>query len=430
VIWSTTKLTTPAVSIPIALPWITGTPASLYWHVCAVGVNGIPSNWSAANAFNMRWPDMNNRDSAHDTLGVPIPANVGPGAIGWTPVEGATGYEVWYPQLGFNHRFKTTTTVADEREFARQPVGTVIQWRVRARRALYGTTSNKLPRVSYGPWSTVYSTRLTHSETTSLARPLDTVSSEQVLTNTSASPVRVVSARVSHDHAVMPVFLFSQDHAAYHRVYVATDKDCVNVVFKGTPVAGPAYAPRLLPQSQLASTPLAQLDLWDSSWPSGRYYWTVVPVDKLPNGTFRDAMVPQDVCQHFVNGAGVRWFRKDSHKPAVASVTGLSPNGRLVSATSGSAGFYGTPLITWTPTSGAAGYDVQWTRDHGSRGPYPWQTAGALKTYASSALLPLQPGTWWYRVRGVDPYLTGNTKMTWSTAQKIVITRPVFKVTE
>ena len=95
----------------------------------------------------------------------------------------------------------------------------------------------------------------------------------------------------------MPVFLFSQDRYAYHRVYVATDKDCVNVVFKGKPVAGPAFAPRLLPTSELKKGGPAQLDLWDSSLPSGRYYWTVVPVDRTPDGTFSDAKIPQDVCQ-------------------------------------------------------------------------------------------------------------------------------------
>ena len=428
VIWSTTKLTTPAVSIPIALPWITGSPASLYWHVRAVGVNGAISGWSSPSRFNMRWPDARNRDSARDTLGVPIPAFAGPGAIAWTPVEGATGYEVWYPSLGFNHRFKTTTTVADEREFAHAPVGTDIPWRVRAKRALYGTTSNKLPRVSYGPWSTTYHTAVAHPKTASLAMPLNTISSEQVLSNTLGRPVKVVSGRVEHQHSVMPVFLFSQDGYAYHRVYVATDKDCVNVVFKGKPVAGPAFAPRLLPTSELKKGGPAQLDLWDSSWPSGRYYWTVVPVDRNPDGTFSDAKIPQDVCQD-PSGGGVRWFRKDSLTPAVASVTGLSPNGRLLSSASGATGFYGVPLVTWTPASSAVGYDVEWSRDQGARGSYPWHRAGTLKTYATSALLPLQAGTWWYRVRGVNPSLTGNTKMTWSTPVKIVITNPIFNVT-
>jgi hypothetical protein len=75
------------------------------------------------------------------------------------------------------------------------------------------------------------------------------------------------------------------------------------------------------------------------------------------------------------------------------------------------------------------GYDVEWSPDQRPRGSYPWRPAGALRTYASSALLPLHAGTWWYRVRGVNPSLTGNTKMTWSKPVKIVITKPIFNVT-
>ena len=67
------------------------------------------------------------------------------------------------------------------------------------------------------------------------------------------------------------------------------------------------------------------------------------------------------------------------------------------------------------------------TRAHGARtrGGRPARS----RRYATSALLPLQAGTWWYRVRGVNPSLTGNTKMTWSKPVKIVITNPIFNVT-
>ena len=54
-IWSSKTLTTPATAIPLSLPWITGEPASLYWHVRAVD-GGIASEWSAPQPFNMRWP--------------------------------------------------------------------------------------------------------------------------------------------------------------------------------------------------------------------------------------------------------------------------------------------------------------------------------------------------------------------------------------
>ena len=42
------------------------------------------------------------------------------------------------------------------------------------------------------------------------------------------------------------------------------------------------------------------LDLWDRDWPSGVYYWTVVPVrmylDSDAKVHYQDAELPQDVC--------------------------------------------------------------------------------------------------------------------------------------
>ena len=37
----------------------------------------------------------------------------------WTPIEGATGYQVWYPNVPREQTiaFKTKTNVADEREY-------------------------------------------------------------------------------------------------------------------------------------------------------------------------------------------------------------------------------------------------------------------------------------------------------------------------
>ena len=43
----------------------------------------------------------------------------------------------------------------------------------------------------------------------------------------------------------MPAFVFSSDGRPLHRVYVATDKDCVNIVHVGSIVGGTAYAPRV-----------------------------------------------------------------------------------------------------------------------------------------------------------------------------------------
>jgi hypothetical protein len=41
----------------------------------------------------------------------------------------------------------------------------------------------------------------------------------------------------------------------------------------------------------------------------------------------------------------------------------------------------------------------------------------------------LAPGIWYYRVRGIDPYLLGPIKqMSWSTPVRIRIARPQFLV--
>ena len=84
--------------------------------------------------------------------------------------------------------------------------------------------------------------------------------------------------------------------------------------------------------------------------------------------------------------------------------------------------------MTWTPASSAVGYDIKWSRNqvHGARA---W--LGRHAQHATSALLPLpgRPALWVVPVRSVKPFLTGNTKMTWSKPVKIVITKPIFNVT-
>ena len=145
-VWSSRVLQTPATAIPVALPWITGEPASLYWHVRAVSGKKV-SAWSATKAFNMRWADVPKQLTVTQ-----------PGYVRWTPVDGATSYQVWWVRAG--KVIATITNVADEREFYAfhdDPAWTGdVAWRVRAVRAMYGQSKNALPAVSYGPWSPVY----------------------------------------------------------------------------------------------------------------------------------------------------------------------------------------------------------------------------------------------------------------------------------
>src|SRR5262245_38273060 len=214
----------PAVAVDVALPWFTGSPYALYAHVRAITSGGATS-WSTPFGFNMRW------DS------VPKPLRADPDLIRWTPVPGATGYQVWYIDAG--KIFTTVTNVADEREyytFHSDPSWTAsVHWRIRAIRRVYGSIPTGLPAVSVGPWSPVYTST-------------NPTSTSGQLTPRLAISDRVSTAGKQGAHELMPALYWTGDSVSgrqygLFRVYAFTDKDCVNTVFVGSVVGGPAFAP-------------------------------------------------------------------------------------------------------------------------------------------------------------------------------------------
>jgi hypothetical protein len=171
-----------------------------------------------------------------------------------------------------------------------------------------------------------------------------------------------------HAHELTPGFVYSGNYRSWglpwfqtttelFRVYVSTDAECVNRVYVGAVVGSPAYAPRfghtlVLPPNQaslnqargewpqygdegqvlmLNGTPVKsvdsgalgtsgntpKIDLWDTFWPEGGYYWTVIPVfmtNKRDNPEaleYRDIQLPEDVCRA---GGAVR-FGSDRFRP-------------------------------------------------------------------------------------------------------------------
>jgi hypothetical protein len=135
-----------------------------------------------------------------------------------------------------------------------------------------------------------------------------------------------------------------------------------------------------------------------------------------------------DVTQDACAAGRVLTFGKTS-EPAVTGtvapyVSGLSPNGALFSAKRARPTVYGTPLITWEPALGADYYDVQW-----SKRLDPWTPVGSAQT-AGTALTPsLAPGTWYYRVRGMNTSVPGNKpQMSWSDPASLKIAAPSFRV--
>ena len=87
--------------------------------------------------------------------------------------------------------------------------------------------------------------------------------------------------------------------------------------------------------------------------------------------------------------------------------------------------FYATPLVAWEPATAAQTYQVQWSKKR-----YPWKAESSVETPATALVLPLEvPGTWYYRVRGVNPSLPAGAKyMTWSAPVEIRISGNVFTV--
>jgi hypothetical protein len=253
----------------------------------------------------------------------------------------------------------------------------------------------------------------------------------------------------------------------------------------------------------------APIDIWDTNWPQGGYYWTVVPVEAVSppsltstvgepgtdiasttvpvanaqgfatgdvirvgnpsneetvtvrgvNGNqltlatalkqahgigepvvrvsgnliYRDLELAQDVCKQG------RWrrFGKSSEPTLVTAgapfASGLSPSGRLTAASAGAPLFYGAPLVAWTPALGADSYHVQWSKSRYPFKPAAVTTQGGttegILTLGTSAVLPLAPGTWWYRVRGVSWNLPSNAQfMGWSEPARLVVTKPKFRV--
>jgi hypothetical protein len=446
-------------------------------------------------------------------------------------VDGATSYDVWFTNVdiggGVSKVISTITNVADEREYYSfhhdNPWIQTVQWRVRAVRRVQDTKmpANGLPTVSYGPWSGTYTS--TNPSFTQGKLTLGNAVSDTTSTPTSPTV-----------HKIMPAFLFSGDESLegaagcistlaprceLFRVYVFSDSDCVNVVYKSAVIGSPAYAPRITgplaipgdtkrlgtariknladgaegktmsadsskittsesqPPSSFTATLITQqaaaagsssgsgsgsgstttpaapatfpsslsgqgapVDLWDTQWPTGRYYWTVVPmqyqVEVLPDA---DPSAPppanppivyieQDVAQDACAAGRIASFGKVGEPVVTASGTpyasGLSTSGRLLAASTSRPVFAAPPLVAWQPALGATAYEVQW-----SKKAYPWRPEGNLFTFSTSANLPLKPGNWYYRVRGIDLSLPGGSaQMTWSDKMGLVIARPKFKV--
>src|SRR5205823_6659637 len=120
---------------------------------------------------------------------------------------------------------------------------------------------------------------------------------------------------------------------------------------------------------------------------------------------------------------------RESQAPATFTPTLIAPptsssssSGSAPSSSSGAAlpTVAGPPLVAWQPALGATAYEVQVSRQ-----AYPWRTYGNLYTFSTSTTLPLKPGKWYYRVRGINMTLpNGASTMAWSQKVGFVVAKP------
>lgn len=270
IFYNTNTLTTPVAAPSLILPWITGSPHSLYARVRATLDNGDVTPWSDDYGFDVVPPAP------------PTPLPSDPGLLRWTPIEGATGYQVWLidvPKKGQASglgKENAHTNVLDERDFytfhqSRQWTSSV-RWRVRAVRSNEaGGPADGLPATTYGAWSPIYSS----------SNPA--VSGGPITLGHTISDITSDGSGSSNAHRLMPGFTWSGNQtlsgatAELFRVYVFTDRQCLNRVFTSAVVGSPSYAPRTggtlaLPSDSAGIAAARGQYLDDGAEPSGEMF--------------------------------------------------------------------------------------------------------------------------------------------------------------
>ena len=107
IVYQNPALPSPTAAIPVTLPWVGGHAGGygFFARVRAVTDNGT-TPWSRSYGFDVRWPN------------IPTPLPSPDGLLRWTPVVGASEYEVWEMGItgaGADYADRQVDLHADER---------------------------------------------------------------------------------------------------------------------------------------------------------------------------------------------------------------------------------------------------------------------------------------------------------------------------
>ena len=489
-IWTSDVIHAPFATVPVTLPWISGSPYSWYARVRAWLGPGRVTTWSAPYGFNMK--------AAGTPTSLSSGVNPIPGLVRWTPVAGATAYQfnfVYAPGVGETRTWTSPTTAADLRElYAFHNQVALDGW---APIVLARSRHARRPGQDAEPAARGVLRRVELDVRHHRARPRH---GQPDLARRHDLTIGIVERGLderarSKPHSLMPAFYWSDALSnsgfgtgpctdvtdpvqttgvacpLFH-VYIFSDEDCVNRVYTSDLFGSPAFVPRFdqpldLPASlqELAEASGKilgnikekgeglvydatdgrvyavgtganvnkkkdrQVTVWDSAWPTGRWWWTVVPAVPQLNSEgkieYRDVEIPQYACQ----AGDVQGFRKTSNAviksaSGVPYASGQDSTGRVHTAGSGTPAFYSHVVVAWRHVPAAHAYQVRW-----SRHVAPWKTAVATTTPANAAQFQLATGVWYHRVRGVDPSIIGpKDGMTWSETQYVKILPRTFVV--
>ena len=452
-------MASPAASVPLALPWISGEPASLFWRVRALGPEGVLAVERARRVQH-----------ALDAT-QPKPLKSGPGYIRWSTVDGATGYQVWFLNANDSSLGKvisTITNVADEREYyVSDTVPSTGRLLARPRRAQACTAARRTAcRPSRTARGATSSSRRTRRPRASIRRrrgrvdeghrnPLDdkyarlrplTAVSDVVSTAGHPKPhcahagdhggrqpddareplprLHVHRPRLrqqgvhrlpGHEPGLRAALdrrrrargrhaADGRRHARQRRPSAAQlradaagrcDGGCTIGAApprlrrrrrrtqarprstSGTRAAATSWSPSRSSRSchhgsrdgptgpTIRPVPTGTTGATGASGTTGATTAAAAGTEARPTPSaasaiaYQDLELPQDICSkgRFIT------FGKASRTPQLTSggtptAVGLSPNGRLLSAVHSKPAFYGSPLVTWEPASGAIGYQV------------------------------------------------------------------------